>query len=461
MPRAPETSLTTQKGTRTNVKRVLLKWIIAFAVLISAGAALAQLDSVLAQARQLMQRSDPAAAYNLLKPLEADRAGNPDFDYLLGIAALDSGRYTEAVFALERVLAVNPKHVQARAEIARALVQLGEVEAARREFETVHQQSIPPEAAATIQKYLDAIEQIQADTRTAVAGYVELGLGYDTNVNSGTTTSQFAVPALPGLGVATLNPAALKQEDGFGYLAAGANVRHPVNPSLALIAAVDGSQRLHFDKTDFDLGNVAVNLGAEVTHARNRFLFALQGQQMILDWNRFRDSFGGVAQWQHQLGNGVFTAYLQHARLDYPGQEIRNADRTVGGIAYAHAFTGRYAPVLFAGAYYGHENERNSSRPDFGHRLTGVRVGGQLTLTEGVTAFVFGSYEDRNYGGPVPGFIDDRADEQTDFRLGLSYKPAKLWTITPQVAYTENKSNVPFTDYDRAQALITVRRDFR
>jgi tetratricopeptide (TPR) repeat protein len=444
------------------VKHALSRWIVAFAVLVWAGVALAQLDSVLAQARALMQRHDPAAAYDLLKPLETDRAGNPEFDYLLGIAALDSGRYTEAVFALERVLVVNPKHVQARAEIARALVQLGEVETARREFETVRQQRIPPEAAATIQKYLDAIEQVQAGTRTTLGAYLELGLGYDSNVNSGTSTSQFTVPALPGLGLATLNPAAVKQEDGLAYLAAGASVRHPVNPTVALLANIDANQRLHFDKNDFDLGNAALNLGAEINASpRSKFLLALQGQRMIFDWRRFRDSYGGIAQWQHQIGNGVFTAYVQYARLDYPGQDIRNADRTVGGIAYAHAFGGSYAPVLFAGVYYGHEDERNSSRPDFGHRLVGVRIGGQLTLTQALSAFAFGSYEDRNYGGPVPGFFDDRADKQTDFRLGLAYKPAKLWTITPQVAYTDNKSNVPFTDFDRAQALITVRRDFR
>ena len=116
-------------------------------------------DATLVQAKQLMDKRDAAGAYKLLKPLEDERAGQPDFDYLLGIAALDVGRNTEAVFALERVLAVNPDHVQARAEIARAYSQLGEMETARREFETLRKQPMPPEAAATIQKYIDAIEQ--------------------------------------------------------------------------------------------------------------------------------------------------------------------------------------------------------------------------------------------------------------------------------------------------------------
>lgn len=436
--------------------------IILALVLASLAAVAAAQDAVLAQAKQLMDKRDAAAAYKLLKPLEDQRAGNPDFDYLLGIAALDIGRNTEAVFALERVLAVNPSHIQARAEIARAYTQLGEMETARREFEAVRKEPMPPEAAATIQKYLDAIEQAQAGTRTAVAAYVELALGHDSNVNSGTASSQIAIPALPGLGPATLNPAALKQSDGFGQVAFGANVRHPVDPNLTLLAGVDGYQRLNFSKDDFDQGALGATLGMEVNQAQNRFLVALQGQRMDVDWAGFRNYLGAVGQWQRQIGNdGVFTGYLQYARLDYPGQDIRNADRYVGGVAYAHAFSGAYAPVVFVGAYYGNEDERASGRPDLGHRLAGIRLGGQLNWSERVSIFGFASYEDRNYGGATPGFLDDRADRQIDFRLGVSYKPNKLWAITPQVMYTDNKSNVPFTDYDRTQIFVTVRRDWR
>ena len=39
---------------------------------------------------------------------ESSLAGDPGFDYLLGIAALDSGHLTHRVFVLERVLAVQP-----------------------------------------------------------------------------------------------------------------------------------------------------------------------------------------------------------------------------------------------------------------------------------------------------------------------------------------------------------------
>ena len=91
-------------------------------------------QKLLQDADRLIKAGKADEAYALLEPEQSRRAGDPDYDYLLGIAALDSGRSTEAIFALERVLAVRPKHLQARAEIARAYLASGEKAAAKQEF---------------------------------------------------------------------------------------------------------------------------------------------------------------------------------------------------------------------------------------------------------------------------------------------------------------------------------------
>lgn len=420
-------------------------------------------DATLDQAKQMMARRDAAAAYALLKPLEDKRAGEPDFDYLLGIAALDTGRGTEAVFALERVLAVDPKHPHARAEIARAYYVLGEVETSRREFEAVKSQPMPAEASATIQKFLDAIAQIQSSTRTVVLGYVEGSLGHDSNVNSGTAAT--TTPAIPGFNPGVISPAAREQSDGFANLAAGVSVRHPLSAGTALVAGIDGTQRLNFSKHDFDQGTVNANAGLETGSGPNKYSLGLQGSKLYFDYRDFRDSLGLVGQWQHQVSAaGIFSVFLQHARLRYSGQSFRNTDRTVGGLAYAHAFGGSLSPVAYASAYLGEEDERDSTRPEQGHKLTGIRFGGQLNFTPKVAAFAHASYEERDYGGafaPAFGFPQSRADKQTDLRVGVSYTPVKSWIITPQLAYTDNRSNVSLTDFDRVQAFVTVRREFR
>ncbi len=62
------------------------------------GLALAQPSELIANARQALAGGDPERAYQLLSPRQEEFAGSPEYDFLLGISALDSGRPEEAVF---------------------------------------------------------------------------------------------------------------------------------------------------------------------------------------------------------------------------------------------------------------------------------------------------------------------------------------------------------------------------
>ena len=64
----------------------------------------------LAQARELLRANQSATALKLLAPHEDAQAGNVAFDYLLGVAALETGDASRASIALERALIVNPNH---------------------------------------------------------------------------------------------------------------------------------------------------------------------------------------------------------------------------------------------------------------------------------------------------------------------------------------------------------------
>ena len=119
-------------------------------------------DALLDDARSRLAAGDAVGAYALLSPAEEERAGEPDFDYLLGIAALDSGQATLAVFALERVVSVQPDNVLARAELARAYTTLREFESARDELNIVRSSSVPDEAKAQVVRYLDAVEGVMS-----------------------------------------------------------------------------------------------------------------------------------------------------------------------------------------------------------------------------------------------------------------------------------------------------------
>lgn len=441
--------------------RVILKFALwAFVSLWLSAMALAQ-DTALTRATQLLKQADAQGAYDLLKPLEADRGGDPEFDLVLGVAALDSKRPSEAVFALERVLAVRPNDPVARALIARAYFDLGETRTAKQEFESVRQLAPPPDITATIQRFLDAIARFDAGIETRLTGYLEASIGYDTNINSATGGSQVAVPAFGGA-LFTLPAAGVKTDDNFLSVGGGVNLRHSFRHDLALVAGLDVNRRANETQDQFDSGFWNVFAGLNFTQEANSYTVALQGQQFFVDSTRFRDTYGVTGQWQRAFDDfNSLAAYLQLTRLEYPEQKVRDADRAVAGVGYARALEGDRKPVVFVGAYGGEERERAGGVPHLGHQLRGLRFGGQLSWRHDITLFASGSVEQRDYGGLDSLFLVTRKDTQTDFRLGLNYVPVKLWTVTPQIAFTRNKSNIAINNFERTVFFATLRRDFR
>jgi len=436
---------------------LLLSLWVAFAI--SSFAA----DDVLLQAKQLLDSGKAQEAYSLLVPLQSARAGDPDYDFLLGSSALELGKNTEAVFALERVLAVQPNSAPARAQIARAYYNLKEMETARREFENVKKQDVTPEVTATIDRFLDAITRVEDSERTVIHGFVEFGLGYDSNVNSATADSQVAVPGFGGA-LFTLAPTAKRIGDTFFSFGGGLNFQHPLSKRLALFGGLAYQNKSNFSETDFSTYYYDANLGLSYRFDRDTFTLAGQYNSFWVDnpqlYNdAYRNASGATAQWQHDFDSrNQISLFLQYSDLIYPDQQIRDANRYIGGAGYAHAF-GRGTVITYAGLYGGTEKEKADGFPEFGHDVYGVRLGGQWNLNERYSLFASASFEKRNYGGPDPSFLIDRRDDQYSASGGLVFVPKKNVRITPQVSWTDSKSNISIYEFDRVIYQVTFRQD--
>ena len=416
-------------------------------------------DAITDRAKALLARSDAKAAYALLLPLEAQRAGDPEYDYLLGIAALDAGDPERAVFALERVLAVQPENLRARAEIARAYYEMGERDTAQREFEAVRARGVPPEVRDTIDRFLSAIESSRT---TRFHAYVEVAAGHDSNVNGATAQGQVAVPFFGGA-LFQLAPGAQAIEDSFTSLGAGFSFGTEIVPLWSLVGGASFYGKYNSTETLFDTQTYDGSLGLRWAKDANAVTGVLQAQAYSVDNRRFRDSVGGTLQWQHSLSQSrQVSLFLQHAGLSYPDptQSIRDASRNIAGIGIANAFGGKYAPVVFASVYGGEEQQDNELVPHLGHKPVGVRFGAQTTLASGVVLFGNLSAEQRKYGGNDPLFFVRREDKQYDASIGVNYTLAPRWSLRPQVSYTENRSNIDINRFKRTVAQLSLRRDF-
>ena len=427
---------------------------ILLCVSLTAGA-----DAVTDRAKALLQRKDAAAAYKLLLPLEPQRAGDPEYDYLLGIAALDAGDPERAVFALERVLALQPDNLQARAEIARAYFEIGERDTAKREFEAVRSRDIPGEVRGTIDRFLSAIE---AARKRRFSAYIELAAGHDTNVNSATSQSQVAVPFFGGA-IVQLAPGSTRIKDDFGALSAGLAFNSEISGDWSLVGSASYYGKYNGDETRFDTDTLDGAIGVRWSRGNNAVTTALQMQRYNVDGDSFRESTGGVVQWQHNLTQtNQLSLFAQHAQLEYPdpSQSIRDARRTIIGAAMAYAFAGDTAPVVFTSLYGGEEKEDAANVPHLGHKPVGVRVGGQWRLASGTHLFASASAEQRRYGGIDPLFLVERKDTQFDLSIGVNYVVAPKWSLRPQLSYTDNDSNVAIYTFQRTVAQLGLRRDF-
>ncbi len=440
------------KNTNSKIRIALL-----VAGLLSAG--MAQADAVTDNAKALLDKGDAKAAFAILEPLESQRAGDPEFDFLLGLAALETGKNTNAVFALERVLAVNPNHTRARAEIARAYAALGETKTARQEFETVKKQGVPPEVAVTIDRLLSAIERVEDAGRTTVRGYVEGAFGHDTNVNSATSSRDIAVPLFGGA-VFTLGPGGARRSDTYSSVGGGLNLRHSLGGEWALTAGLGLNKRMNTDVDVFDTGSADAHVGVVRTYGKDVFSAALQYNQFWVDNDRYREAAGFTAQWQHNYdARSQASLYIQYSDLRYMSQEVRNADRFVIGANFAHALRG-FKTVFHGGAYLGEEATRKDGFAHLGHTLYGARIGAQHELHRDVKAFANLGYEHRRYNGEDPFFLRTRTDNQWNLGVGAVWTPAKSWLVTPQVQFTDSRSNVALNRFRREVVSVTVRREF-
>lgn len=420
-------------------------------------------EKPLRDADALIKSGKPADAYSLLEPLEFDRAGEVRFDYLLGIAALDSGKPDKATLVFERVLTVDPNFSGARLDMARAYYQLGDMPRAKTEFEIVQKQNPPEAARATIQKYLDAIAAQEAARQTAFTAYVEGTLGYDSNVNNSTGQSQISVPFFNNA-VFTLNPTNVKTADNYLGIAAGAEVNHNLNSNLALYAGADLRDRSNFNKTAFSSLSVDGHAGAMFGSDSNLFRIGVSGGQYTLASSHNRDTVGLNGEWRHTFSPSnqlnVFGQYNQYRFVD-AAMKVNDFDQQTIGAGWLHVLANGKS-ALFGSLYYGTENDTNpAGRADGAKRFSGLRVGGQSAFNEKTELFASLGGQAGDYSMVNAAFLRQRSDRLYDLTLGANWHWDKLWTVRPQLTYSRNNSNIVIYGYDRNDVSVTLRRDFK
>jgi hypothetical protein len=433
------------------VRKIAAASIVAILLAIAPRAHAAPADEV----RALLEQGKAREAYEL-GSRHPGELGKPDFDFWYGVAAVDSGHAGEGVLALERYIVRFPDNDRARLELARAYFVLGELLRAREEFQAVSRRSPPAGVQATIDRFLDAIRAQETRYSTTATLYIELGGGYDSNVNSGVGNPVISVPTL---GQIQLAPAGTKTGDKFFHLAGGGQLSHPIAPGLSLIGGASAEGKFHNDDFDKNFDQAAYNVygGASLVRERNLLRATLSYSMLEVDYHRFREATSLGAEWHVQMSEfDTASLFAQYAQLQYPTSPVRDADFYGIGVGWRHGFVMPLRPIFQVQALYGKEkNDADPVRNDLSRDLYTLRGSVSVTPAPRWGASLGLAYTKSAFDETDPLFGTRRDDDYYGIELGASYKLTKSLSLRADYLHAENDSNIPLYPYSRD--LITLR----
>jgi outer membrane protein len=417
------------------------------------------LDLELAQ--KLILEGKPVEAYALLEPYEFEQAGNTKFDYLLGLAALNSGQADKASIILERVVAVDPLHAAARVDLGRAYYLLGDSERARVEFTRALSLNPPPPALAMITQYLNAMETPDNRPMTRLSGYFEAGAGYNNNVNNSTAESQIYVPALLGTQF-SLNASNVKTADNYLGLAGGGEAIHTFSPDWSVYAGADLHSRNDLKYSNFDFISLDGRFGASFSKNAEQF----QGGLVVGQFNQggaVNRNYNGLnAEWRHTYNSTnqgiLFSQYILY-RYPNPALASNNFNQAIAGLGWMHVFTDGRSSVF--SCLFGGNEQATNLRIDGAKSIQGVRLSVQSSLVERLDLFASGGMQSGKFNQINSAFLVIRDDRQADLAVGLIYRYAPNWILRPQISLIRNQSNIIIDQYNQVDLSLTLRRDFK
>jgi tetratricopeptide (TPR) repeat protein len=400
------------------------------------------------QAESLLAGGKTRNAYELLRAYESELSGNAYFDYLLGVAALDSGRNSEAIQSLKRAVSNAPQFSGARMELARAHYESGEFATARPMFTSLLGESPPPAVLNVINGYINAIDARPSVPPSRFAPYAELATGHDSNANASTDDVQF-------MGF-TLSPENQKTDSVFVEAAAGFDWHLPRSTNFGWFVGARAGYRDNPDASFVDTGILS---GLVSMNWRSGAVFGrtgLSGYGATRD-GESNESYGGL---DFMLGRSLSSHWdvslsVRAGALRYDESiEVLDINRTLYALAASYRFASRGR--LSIEAIGGNDGEQQSGSP-YGNSKEGARLG--LTTPLGDSTFLIATLGSLSSDFDGLFFGGARKDRQNSSLLQFEFRDVFTngLTLAPHLRYVDNDSDVELYSYNRTEVGLLIR----
>ena len=418
------------------------------------------LKAVMSEARQILRNGQPIAAYDMLMEREFEGSGDVDFDYLLGIAAIDAGKPDKATLALERVLAVKPDFAGARIDMGRAYMLLGNMLQAKDEFDAILKLNPPQTVRRQIEGFVAEIDNGKQVSKTTWGGFFGISLGRDSNVNGAPRDAEQFIPIV---GSVLLDPDSVETPSAYAGLSGRIQVNHRMNENVAWYAGMDMDLQRNFQAAQFDRSAADLRAGSIFTLNNHELELSVVVGKTYLEQRNFRNLVGGAVQWRFNVNeDNQIQGVAQFNHLSYPQRaaSVFDTDQTIVGFSWLRLFGENKQALGFVGAYKGTETDSNGN-PSGVKDFYGVRAGGQWGFGARWALYSTLAFAQADYDGFDISHQKTRDDKHFDWSLGVNYLLWENWSLRPQINLTRHDSNIGLYDFNRREISVTLRRDWR
>ncbi|MEY4643046.1 MAG: hypothetical protein RLZZ227_3040 [Pseudomonadota bacterium] len=455
---------TTGRKARQVLSRLrLLPLVIAFATAVPLqGQAQSALDPTVSQLNDLVTQGRYEQAHTFALQNMDQYEGEPEFDFLYGLAAMETGRPTEAVFALERIAYSYPDQKRVKLELARAFYLTNNLPVARQLFEEVLTTDPAPNVQTNIRAFLAQIDAREENLRGSLNFYVVSGIGNDTNINSATELGVIPTP----IGDVELSANGQSIDDSYADAGGGATYAKPFSKTSALTLSANYRQHNNFSTSAFDLDVLA----ADISYARifggnsnMRMSYGARAQRVDLDGQQFQNAGSLITTWQRSPGDGwsqALTGAYTQVRFDdgiNANASLRDVNQALvsGSIEKTE---GRFFHSI--SAYVGDESAVKSPGKNNAQQFYGVAFSEQFQLMPAHVPYVRVSLHRSENQARDPIFNIEREDDTFSTSLGWVWNANRNINVTTDVTYTENESNLDLYAYDRVKYQAGLRYQF-
>lgn len=367
---------------------------------------------VMAELQREIEAGEFQKAYRLATQEFDLYAGKPAFDYLYGLAALNSGAKEEASFAFERVLINAPSHTTAREY-----------------FTKLH-----PGGERSMQSNYHLIARV----------------GADSNINTATSNGRL-FSFLPLLGDFKLPPDGKEQSDNFVRVIATADWQHALTANQSLFIAAYFEQQENLSSHTFDRSTYsaqgALNLHKDTFTLRYPILF----EALYYDNQPYR--FTGSAGIEYVPNNVwtepyTFSYFANVGGLRFHRLAYKDVDFVNAGVR-GYIQTPLPTIKMNADLYLGRNHSRHHRGRHHGNKNGGLlgRVSWDITSSQNIL-ITFG-YQRDDYDAPNPLYRKERMDDIFTGSLGWEWHLSPKFAWETLASYKRVDSNLSLFDHKR------------